>query len=100
MPEDQHRSASSGERSIQSSLERIRAEYQEMPGLRLTPDQVARLCGVERAACEQLLEALVDTRYLERSRDGRYTRPAETRASAGVHFAERGSPRTRARSAG
>jgi len=88
------------ERSIQSSLERIRAEYQEMPGLRLTADQVARLCGVERTACEQLLEALVDTSYLERSIDGRYALRAETRASAGLWLDERRRPLARTRSAG
>jgi hypothetical protein len=32
----------------QQVLERIRAEYLEMPGLCLKADQVQRLCGVER----------------------------------------------------
>jgi len=86
--------------TIQSGLERIRAEYQEMPGLRLTSDQVARLCGVERSSCQQLLEALVDTRYLERSSDGRYGRPADTRGSSGPWFDQWRRPATRARSAG
>ena len=41
-------------------LTRIRAEYLEMPGLRLTPDQTERLCGVERALCQIVLDALVN----------------------------------------
>lgn len=100
MAEDRRRATTANGPTIQSGLERIRAEYQEMPGLRLTPDQVARLCGVERSSCEQLLEALVDTRYLERSTDGRYARPAETRASTGPVFDEWRKPVTRTRSAG
>ena len=100
MAEDRQRTSTSGEPTVQSGLERIRAEYQEMPGLRLTSAQVSRLCGVERSSCEQLLEALVDTRYLERSTDGRYARPAETRGSAGPAFEEWRRPVTRTRSAG
>jgi hypothetical protein len=98
MAEDRQRAASSG-RPLQSGIERIRAEYQEMPGLRLTPDQVARLCGVERSSCEQLLEALVDTRYLERSTDGRYARPTETRNTR-PDVEEWRRPATRTRSSG
>jgi DNA-binding IclR family transcriptional regulator len=56
------------------SLERIQAEFQEMPGLCLTCQQVARLCGLDRPTCECLLDALVDTGYLQRAADGRYAR--------------------------
>jgi len=35
-------------RTVQDVLTRLRAEFLEMPGLRLTPEQVQRLCGVER----------------------------------------------------
>jgi DNA-binding IclR family transcriptional regulator len=66
--------------SPSEGMARIRAEYREMPGLRLTCDQVARLCGLQREACEQLLAALVETGYLERADDGCYTRPPETRS--------------------
>jgi hypothetical protein len=34
----------------QQSVQRIRGEYLEMPGLRLRLDQVQRVCGVDRAA--------------------------------------------------
>ena len=38
---------------------RIRAEYLEMPGMRLTVRQAARLFNLELAHCAQVLEALV-----------------------------------------
>ena len=38
-------------------LERIRAEYLEMPGLCLTSEQVQRLCGVERTICQLVLDS-------------------------------------------
>src|SRR5262245_21451416 len=40
-------------------LKRIRAEYLEMPGLRLTLEQAQRLCGVERTLCKAVLDELV-----------------------------------------
>jgi hypothetical protein len=45
-------------------LNRVRAEYLEMPGLRLTPEQTGRLCGVERALCQSVLDALVVEKFL------------------------------------
>ena len=39
---------------------RIRAEYLEMPGLFLRPEQVQRLCGVDSTVCRYVLEALVE----------------------------------------
>ena len=38
---------------------RVRGEYREMPGLRLTLPQAARLFNLEPARCEQVLDALV-----------------------------------------
>ena len=38
---------------------RIRAEYLEMPGLRLTTSQAARLFNLEFAYCAHLLDRLV-----------------------------------------
>ena len=54
-------------------LERITAEYEEMPGLSLTLDQAARLFTVERARCAWALEVLV-ARQVLRKRDGEYRR--------------------------
>ncbi len=55
-------------------LKRIRAEFLEMPGLRVTRDQAQRLCGVERAACQRVLDALVDTKFLCVKPNGTYAR--------------------------
>ena len=64
-------------------VQRIRAEYLEMPGLTLKPDQVQRLCGVERTVCETALASLVETGFLSMRPDGAYGRfknPDITRA--------------------
>ncbi len=39
--------------------ERVQGEFSEMPGLRLTVAQAARLFNIERVQCQQLLDTLV-----------------------------------------
>ena len=58
-------------------LERIRAEYLEMPGLRLTLEQMQRLGGVERTLCKMVLDALVDEKFLCVRSDGAYARSTD-----------------------
>jgi hypothetical protein len=58
-------------------LTRMRAEYLEMPGLRLTLEQARRLCGVERTLCQMVLDALVDEKFLCVNSDGHYARLTE-----------------------
>lgn len=58
-------------------LKRIRAEYLEMPGLRLTLEQARRFCGVERALCKMVLDALVAEKFLCVKADGAYVRLTE-----------------------
>ena len=55
-------------------LKRIRGEYLEMPGLRLTTAQAQRLCGVERTLCQQVLGTLVETGFLCVKNDGTHAR--------------------------
>jgi hypothetical protein len=55
-------------------LHRIRAEYLEMPGLRLTAAQAGRLWGLEPPTCNELLERLLRERFLQRRPDGTYAR--------------------------
>ena len=56
-------------------LSRLRAEFVEMPGLRLTPEQVQRLCGVERGALpDGCFRRLVDAKFLCVTPDGHYAR--------------------------
>ena len=51
-------------------LNRLRAEFLEMPGMHLKPEQVRRLCGVERELCQTVLDSLVDARFLCVGADG------------------------------
>lgn len=58
-------------------LLRIRGEYLEMPGLRLTAAQARRLWGLDEPTCSQLLQRLVETKFLVCTVDGRYARLTE-----------------------
>jgi hypothetical protein len=49
------------------AVSRVRAEYLEMPGLKLTPAQAARLCALDSAVCEAVLTSLVAARFLVRT---------------------------------
>jgi hypothetical protein len=60
--------------TIEDVVIRLRAEFVEMPGMRLTPQQVQRLCGVERGLCQTVLDSLVNTRFLCTSTNGQYAR--------------------------
>ena len=62
-------------------LQRIQGEYVEMPGLRLTTAQAQRLWGLERDVCDALLGALVDAKFLSRTRDGAFIRLEGARPS-------------------
>jgi hypothetical protein len=57
-----------------TTLKRVRAEFLEMPGLRLTREQTQRLCGVERTQCQRVLDTLVDMKFLCVKPDGAYAR--------------------------
>ncbi len=60
--------------AIEEALQRVQGEFREMPGLRLTPAQAGRLWGLDLVACEALLGALVDAKFLFRTRDGAFMR--------------------------
>jgi hypothetical protein len=55
-------------------LQRVRAEFNEMPGLRLTPAQAARLLGLDASSCQRVLNALVGADFLRRAADGSVVR--------------------------
>src|SRR5436309_13027045 len=55
-------------------LSRVKGEFLEMPGLRLTEPQARRLWGLDAASCGALLTALVDAQFLFRTRDGAFMR--------------------------
>lgn len=61
---------------IDEVLTRLRAEFLEMPGMRLTREQVQRLCGVEPRPCQTALDWLVDAEFLCVNAHGQYARVA------------------------
>jgi hypothetical protein len=48
----------------EQAFNRIRAEFTEMPGMRLTPGQVERLSGVGGSICRLVLDDLVRAGFL------------------------------------
>lgn len=52
-----------------------------MPGMRLTPEQVERLSGVDRAVCKCVLDDLVRAKFLGILRNGSYGRLSDFRKS-------------------
>jgi Fic family protein len=53
-------------------LTRIRGEFGEMPGMRLTVPEASRLWHLAPEACERLLAALVEQRLLVRTKSGAF----------------------------
>ena len=72
-------------------LQRVRGEFLEMPGLRLTEPQARRLWNLDQTFCETLLSTLVDAKFLFRTRDGAFMRVEQ-----GVVRAVPKAPRTSA----
>ena len=78
--------------TIDDVVNRLRAEFLEMPGLRLTSGQVQRLCGVEKTLCQRGLDVLVEAKFLyvksdgvyARTTDGEVSRPRMARAGLGL----------------
>ena len=62
--------------SFDDLVERIRAEFIEQPGLRLTEDQGCRLWQLDRPTLQRVLTALTSASFLSRSAEGRYSRPS------------------------
>jgi len=63
----------------EQAFNRIRVEYVEMPGLRLTARQAGRLSRVAASVCRLVLDDLVRAGILSLGDDGTYARPAGPR---------------------
>jgi hypothetical protein len=59
---------------FQRLVERVRSEFLEMPGLRLTMPQAARLWGLDLPSCEAVVDALVRREFLQRTASGAVAR--------------------------
>jgi hypothetical protein len=55
-------------------VRRIRAEFDDMPGLSLTLDQATRLLGVDRPTCARILTTLTREDVLRRTSQNLYVR--------------------------
>lgn len=55
-------------------IRRVRDEFHEMPGLRLTPAQATRLWGLEQETCRVVIESLVAAAFLRWTAAGAVTR--------------------------
>jgi hypothetical protein len=84
-------------RTLEAVLNQLRAEFLEMPGMRLKSEQVQRLCGVEQRLCQMALDSLVDAKFLNVTPDGHYARvtEGEVRRPRTVKAALRTHPRAR-----
>jgi hypothetical protein len=59
---------------LEMIVRRVREEFKEMPGLRLTPAQATRLWGLEHETCRAVIESLVATAFLRWTTAGTVTR--------------------------
>ena len=59
---------------LEHIVHRVREEFREMPGLRLTFAQAARLWGLEQEMCRAVIDALVSTAFLRWTPAGAITR--------------------------
>jgi hypothetical protein len=57
---------------LDALVARVRGEYREMPGLRLTFAQACRLWQVDARTCKTLLEQLVQEAFLYETDNGAY----------------------------
>ena len=55
-------------------IQRIEAEYREMPGLKLTVQQAQRLWALDASTCGAALGALSERGFLKRTAGGSYLR--------------------------
>ena len=62
------------DRMLTAALQRVKAEYLEMPGLQLTRNQAARLWAYDLALCDAVLSALVEERFLTCTRGTSFVR--------------------------
>ena len=58
---------------IMKLTQRIREEFEEAPGLRVTVSEAARFWGLDEQTCEQVLAHLFATRFLTVGGDQRFS---------------------------
>ena len=61
-------------KTVDDVLIRLRAEFLEMPGLRLTFAQAMRLWGLSEEDCQRVIDALIRSCFLQRTDTGEVIR--------------------------
>ena len=64
-------------RAFEQLVKRVKSEFIEMPGLRLTLEQGSKLWGLERDECDALLHSLVHRKFLTVTGAGKYGRATD-----------------------
>ena len=59
---------------IRTLMERVQAEYAEMPGLSITLSQAKRLWAVDQQSCEEVFNRLIRSGVLRITTKGRFVR--------------------------
>ena len=59
---------------LESVIVRVRNEFIEMPGLRVSVPDAMRLWGLDRDECQRVIDALVSASFLQRTRRGEIVR--------------------------
>jgi hypothetical protein len=62
--------------NVDAIAARVRSEFDEMPGMRLTVPQASKLFGLPHDDCRTIVERLVRVAYLRWTDDGAVTRAA------------------------
>jgi Fic family protein len=60
------------EAPVHDTLHRVRAEFLEMPGLKLTVAQAQRLWGLDRSTCEKVIDQLTKSGFLVQTPEGAF----------------------------
>ena len=58
----------------QATVTRVRGEFEEMPCMRVTPEQACALLGLRQPISTWVLERLADEGFLSRTGQGEYIR--------------------------
>ena len=59
--------------NVMTVAQRVLAEFEEMPGMRLSLRQASRLFGLSEDSCRVVLDVLVDAAYLRQTPSGEVT---------------------------
>lgn len=62
-------------------LQRVCSDFLEMPGLQLTARQAQRFWGLDETTCREVLDFLVDAKFLYLTAHGGYARSTDGRVS-------------------